>query len=109
MKLTPNPAEAMPAAANDLNPGGALPELVRLGRDRCGDLDQAERREWWLANGRGAYAAGTVAGTLTRRYHGLVDRTPDPAPGARPGARQGRCGPDRSQRPQRIGDPTHGL
>ncbi|MHB8534317.1 MAG: amylo-alpha-1,6-glucosidase [Sulfuricaulis sp.] len=50
----------------------ALPETIRLGRDICGDLTQAERREWWLANGRGAYAAGTVAGTLTRRYHGLL-------------------------------------
>ncbi len=49
-----------------------LPETVRFGRDICGDLTQAERREWWLANGRGAYAAGTVAGTLTRRYHGLL-------------------------------------
>ena len=49
-----------------------LPELVRFGRDICGDLAQAERREWWLSNGRGAYAAGTVAGTLTRRYHGLL-------------------------------------
>lgn len=28
--------------------------------------------EWWLANGIGGYAAGTVAGTLTRRYHGLL-------------------------------------
>ena len=49
-----------------------LPELVRFGRDICGDLPQAERREWWLSNGLGAYAAGTVAGTLTRRYHGLL-------------------------------------
>ena len=51
--------------SNDANP-------VRFGREICGQLDQAERREWWLANGRGAYAAGTVAGTLTRRYHGLL-------------------------------------
>jgi 4-alpha-glucanotransferase len=49
-----------------------LPKLIRFGREVCGDLAQAERREWWLANGRGAYAAGTVAGTLTRRYHGLL-------------------------------------
>ncbi|MFO1351394.1 MAG: amylo-alpha-1,6-glucosidase [Gammaproteobacteria bacterium] len=49
-----------------------LPTFVRLGRDICGDLEQAERREWWLANGLGGYAAGTVAGTLTRRYHGLL-------------------------------------
>ncbi len=49
-----------------------MPQLVRFGRDICGDLAQAERREWWLANGLGAYAAGTIAGTLTRRYHGLL-------------------------------------
>jgi len=48
------------------------PQLVRFGRAICGELAQAERREWWLANGRGAYTAGTVAGTLTRRYHGLL-------------------------------------
>jgi predicted glycogen debranching enzyme len=48
------------------------PDPIRFGRETCGDLAQAERREWWLANGRGAYAAGTVAGTLTRRYHGLL-------------------------------------
>jgi predicted glycogen debranching enzyme len=49
-----------------------LPGLVRFGREVCGDLEQAERREWWLSNGLGAFAAGTVAGTLTRRYHGLL-------------------------------------
>ena len=49
-----------------------MPDPIRFGREICGDLAQAERREWWLANGRGAYAAGTVAGTLTRRYHGLL-------------------------------------
>ena len=48
------------------------PDPIRFGREVCGDLAAAERREWWLANGRGAYAAGTVAGTLTRRYHGLL-------------------------------------
>jgi predicted glycogen debranching enzyme len=50
----------------------ALPELIRFGREVCGDLTQAERREWWLANGLGGYAAGTIAGSLTRRYHGLL-------------------------------------
>lgn len=49
-----------------------LPSHVRFGREICGDLTQAERREWWLANGLGGYAAGTIAGTLTRRYHGLL-------------------------------------
>ena len=50
----------------------SLPTIVRLGRDLCGRLDEAERREWWLTNGRGGYAAGTVAGSMTRRYHGLL-------------------------------------
>ena len=49
-----------------------LPDFIRFGRAVCGDLGQAEQREWWLGNGLGAYAAGTVAGTLTRRYHGLL-------------------------------------
>ena len=49
-----------------------LPSWIRFGRPLCNDLDAAERREWWLANGLGGYAAGTVAGTLTRRYHGLL-------------------------------------
>ena len=49
-----------------------MPRLIRFGREICGDLAQAERREWWLANGLGGYAAGTIAGTLTRRYHGLL-------------------------------------
>ncbi|HRD48885.1 MAG: glycogen debranching enzyme family protein [Candidatus Competibacter sp.] len=51
---------------------GELPDFIRCGRAICGDLTQAERREWWLANGLGGYAAGTVAGTLTRCYHGLL-------------------------------------
>ncbi|MGR9073700.1 MAG: amylo-alpha-1,6-glucosidase [Gammaproteobacteria bacterium] len=48
------------------------PQLIRFGRSVCSDLNQAERREWWLSNGLGGYAAGTLAGTLTRRYHGLL-------------------------------------
>jgi 4-alpha-glucanotransferase len=52
----------------------ALPPLcpIRFTRAICGDFSQAERREWWLANGRGGYAGGTIAGSLTRRYHGLL-------------------------------------
>ncbi len=49
-----------------------LPDFIRCGRALCGDLLQAERREWLVTNGLGGYAAGTVAGTLTRRYHGLL-------------------------------------
>ena len=49
-----------------------VPDLIRCGRALCGDLLQAERREWLVTNGVGGYAAGSVAGTLTRRYHGLL-------------------------------------
>lgn len=50
----------------------ARPDFIRCGRAICGDLLQAERREWWVTNGLGGYAAGTVAGSLTRGYHGLL-------------------------------------
>ncbi len=46
--------------------------LIDFGRDVCGDLGQAEAREWLVTNGLGGYASGTVAGLLTRRYHGLL-------------------------------------
>jgi predicted glycogen debranching enzyme len=42
------------------------------GREICGDLALAESREWLCVNGIGGFASGTVAGTLTRRYHGLL-------------------------------------
>jgi predicted glycogen debranching enzyme len=45
--------------------------VIRFGRAVCGNLAQAESREWWISNGLGGYAAGTIAGSLTRRYHGL--------------------------------------
>ena len=60
-----------------------LPRGVHLGSALCGDLVQAERREWWLANGLGGYAAGTVAGSLTRRYHGLLIAPLEPPLGRR--------------------------
>jgi 4-alpha-glucanotransferase len=58
-------------------------EPIRFGRAVCGTLAEAERREWWIANGRGGYAAGTIAGTLTRRYHGLLIAAVDPPLGRR--------------------------
>ena len=43
-----------------------------LDRSLCGDLSVAESREWLVTNGMGGFGAGTIAGTLTRRYHGLL-------------------------------------
>src|SRR5439155_7101394 len=46
--------------------------MLAFGRETTGDLAAAERREWLCTNGIGGVASGTVAGTLTRRYHGLL-------------------------------------
>jgi predicted glycogen debranching enzyme len=45
---------------------------IELGPAVCGDLDEATRREWLVADGTGGYAMGTVAGLRTRRYHGVL-------------------------------------
>jgi predicted glycogen debranching enzyme len=45
---------------------------VQFSREICGDLAVAESREWLVTNGIGGYASGTVAGSQTRRYHGLL-------------------------------------
>ena len=49
-----------------------MENVVSWGREVCGDLGVAERREWLCTNGIGGFASGTVAGTATRRYHGLL-------------------------------------
>jgi predicted glycogen debranching enzyme len=50
-----------------------MPEpFIDFGREICGDLAAAEQREWLVTNGLGGFASGTVAGLLTRRYHGLL-------------------------------------
>jgi predicted glycogen debranching enzyme len=36
------------------------------------DAEALITREWLVANGLGGYASGTVAGVMTRRYHGLL-------------------------------------
>ncbi|MCU0488121.1 MAG: amylo-alpha-1,6-glucosidase [Anaerolineales bacterium] len=46
--------------------------MIEFGRAICGDLDSASTREWLVTNGIGGYASGTIAGILTRRYHGLL-------------------------------------
>lgn len=46
--------------------------MISFGREISGDLEHALRREWLVTNGLGGYAAGTVAGANTRRYHGWL-------------------------------------
>ena len=46
--------------------------MFDFGREVCGDLSVAMKREWLVTNGIGGFASGTVANMLTRRYHGLL-------------------------------------
>lgn len=54
---------------------------IRFGRASCAELAFSERREWLVTNGLGGYACGTVAGLLTRRYHGLLVAATSPPAG----------------------------
>jgi predicted glycogen debranching enzyme len=45
---------------------------IRFGREIFGNLEEAESREWLVTNGIGGYASGTIAGGMSRRYHGLL-------------------------------------
>jgi predicted glycogen debranching enzyme len=45
---------------------------MKFGREICGNLEAAESREWLVTNGIGGYASGTIAGGMSRRYHGLL-------------------------------------
>jgi Glycogen debranching enzyme N terminal len=69
--MIPSPAQAN-GTPNVCRASPPVPAPIRFTRAICGDLAQAERREWWIANGLGGYAGGTIAGSLTRRYHGLL-------------------------------------
>ncbi|MBI2185742.1 MAG: glycogen debranching enzyme family protein [Acidobacteria bacterium] len=54
----------------------SAPESIVLRRLRWGptaeERQQLVWKEWLVTNGLGGYASGTVAGALTRRYHGLL-------------------------------------
>ena len=49
--------------------------MIQLGRDICSNFAKASQKEWLVTNGIGGYAAGTISGQLTRRYHGLLIAT----------------------------------
>ena len=46
--------------------------VISRPRDAFEGDDPPPRREWLVTNGLGGYASGTVAGVVTRRYHGLL-------------------------------------
>src|SRR5947207_318707 len=43
-----------------------------VGREVCGDVQEALKREWLITNGIGGYASGSIVGATTRSYHGLL-------------------------------------
>ncbi len=45
---------------------------LEFGRQDIGEFVDAEHREWLVTNGLGGFASQTIAGSLTRRYHGLL-------------------------------------
>src|SRR5438876_5223505 len=51
---------------------GGLFMPIAFDRSVCCDLNETISREWLITNGLGGYAAGTVAGVLTRMQHGLL-------------------------------------
>ena len=66
-------SSAAPATAR----GGPLtapqtPAPIEVPREVCTLYPRASRLEWLLTNGTGGFAMGTVAGSNTRRYHGLL-------------------------------------
>src|SRR5258705_4213843 len=54
---------------------------VSFAPEICNDLVAAEQREWLVTNGIGGFASGTVAGSATRRYHGLLVAALNPPAG----------------------------
>src|SRR5215813_10269313 len=56
--------------------------VIRFGAELGSNLVAAEELEWLVSNGLGGFASGTVAGSATRRYHGLLIAALDP-PAAR--------------------------
>ncbi|MBV9863280.1 MAG: glycogen debranching enzyme family protein [Alphaproteobacteria bacterium] len=52
-------------------------DVIRVSRDENPVVDA--RREWLVTNGLGGYASATIAGEITRRYHGfLIAALPTP-------------------------------
>ena len=46
--------------------------VIELGRSELATFAASAEREWLVTNGLGGYAAGSIGGARTRRYHGLL-------------------------------------
>jgi predicted glycogen debranching enzyme len=54
---------------------------ICVGREICGDADAAGKLEWLETNGLGGFAASSIIGMNTRRYHGLLTAATRPPVG----------------------------
>ena len=66
------PKKSRAVAPQEIEDQCGLLSPVRFGREICGNLPAAESREWLVTNGIGGFASGTVSGSITRRYHGIL-------------------------------------
>jgi predicted glycogen debranching enzyme len=46
--------------------------MISFNKDNCGNFEKSSRLEWLETNGIGGFASGTVSGSNTRRYHGVL-------------------------------------
>jgi len=56
---------------NSVNPSKLIRQIP-WSEARAAEPEVLLTREWLVSNGLGGYAAGTVSGIPTRRYHGLL-------------------------------------
>ena len=63
---------AAPAALSSMQAHQSTRQRLTLPRTAFGNLERACEREWLVTNGLGGFAAGTIAQSNTRRYHGLL-------------------------------------
>jgi len=79
MAARPRSPRARPVATKRSSPAKSKPissiapaSAISFVPEICSDLLAAEQREWLVTNGLGGFASGTIAGSSTRRYHGLL-------------------------------------
>src|SRR5688572_14482340 len=70
--MTTPPRNQFDRSGTDLLDPLGLRRRVTFDPEHLKDAARLLSREWLVTNGLGGYAAGTVAGVITRRYHGLL-------------------------------------
>src|SRR5580693_3304447 len=61
-----------PSRSSVLMNAATLVRKIDIAQAQADHSREILRREWLLTNGLGGYASGTISGTISRRYHGLL-------------------------------------